>query len=468
MSGAAAPAAASAAPGSPGATARFGQWASALSYEAIPKEVIDHARLCLLDCIGSALYGATQTWGQIAAATAVEMSSGPATLWGHAATTGVSDAALVNGTAAHGFEIDDVHVSSLMHPGAVTIPAAMALAERERADGRRLLAAIVVGYEIGLRTGICAGIPHCIRGFHPTGTAGCPGAAAAAANLLGLDAEHTTHALGIAATQAAGLYSAVRTGAMTKRMHAGRAAQSGVVAALLARRGFTGSTDALEADYGGFMSTLSDNQDLSLHAASLGTVWETAKTGFKAYAACASAHTIIDALDAMMKSGLSRHNLGSLAIGMSEIGANNVGWAYRPTTVTGAQMNGYYTAAVKLIDGDAFIDQYTEARIGDPAVLDLIGRIRIGHDPELDRGGAATRHAVRVKAELNDGRTLEQYVEQRRGSSHHPLSQAELEAKFRRTAASALGAPAADRLLNAILEVDRLADTGELARLLRR
>ena len=454
-------------PSSSGATALFGRWASGLTYEAIPPEVIDHARLCLLDCIGSALYGSTQQWGRIAATTATQLSSGQATLWGHAATTGVSDAALVNGTAAHGFEIDDVHVSSLMHPGAVTIPAAYALAERDHVDGRRLLTAIVAGYEIGLRAGICAGIPHCIKGFHPTGTAGCPGAAAAAANLLGLDADRTTHAIAIAATQAAGLYSAVRTGAMTKRMHAGRAAQSGVVAALLARNGFTGSQDALEADYGGFMSTLSDNQDLAPHAASLGQVWETARTGFKAYAACASAHTIIDSLDAMMKQGLSRHNVRRISIGMSEIGANNVGWAYHPTTVTGAQMNGYYTAAVKLIDGEAFIDQYTEDRIGDAAILELIGKISIVHDPELDKGGAATRHAVKVQATLNDDRTLEQYVEQRRGSSHHPLGQSELEAKFRRAAGSALGPDTTDQLMNAILDIDRSTDAGMLSSLLK-
>ena len=229
----------------PGVTARCGAWASALTFDTIPQEVIAHAKLCLLDGLGCALYGATQPWGRIAAQTAVEMSGGRATLWGHTQTAGVSDAALVNGTAAHGFEIDDVHVRSLMHPGAATIPAALALAEMKGASGRQLLAAIVAGYEIGLRTGICAGIPHCIRGFHPTGTAGCPGAAAAGANILELAPEQATHAIAIATTQAAGLYSAVRTGAMTKRMHAGRAAQSGVVAALLARLMAAKMTDAL-------------------------------------------------------------------------------------------------------------------------------------------------------------------------------------------------------------------------------
>lgn len=452
----------------PGATAQFGAWASGLRFEAIPSEVIEHAKLCLLDGLGCALYGSTQPWGRIAAQTAVELSGGGrATLWGHATTAGVADAALVNGTATHGFEIDDIHVRSLMHPGAVTIPAAFALAEARGKSGRQFLTAIVAGYEVGLRTGICAGIAHCMRGFHPTGTAGCPGAAAAAANLIELTPEQSTHAIAIAATQAAGLYSAVRTGAMTKRMHAGRAAQSGVVGALMAERGFTGSPDALEAAYGGFMSTLSEGQDLTPFVASLGKEWETAQTGFKAYAACASAHTIIDALDAMMKRGLSRDNLERLTIGMSKVGINNVGWEYRPTSVVGAQMNGYFTAAVKLNDGEAFIDQYSEERIADKAVLGLIPKIEIRHDPELDVGGAAMRHAVKAQARSSDGRTWEQYVEQRRGSPHHPLSRAEIEQKFRRTAASALGGQAAERLLAAVFDIDRSNDMHALTALLK-
>lgn len=451
-----------------GATAQFGAWASGLRFEAIPKEVIEHAKLCLLDSLGCALYGSTQPWGRIAAQVAVELSgSGRATLWGHTETAGVADAALANGTATHGFEIDDIHVRALMHPGAVAIPAALALAETRGKSGRQLLAAIVAGYEIGLRTGICAGIPHCMRGFHPTGTAGCPGAAAAAANILELTPEQSTHAIAIAATQAAGLYSAVRTGAMTKRMHAGRAAQSGVVAALMAKRGFTGSPDALEASYGGFMSTLAEGQDLAPFVASLGEDWETAQTGFKAYAACASAHTIIDALDAMMKRGLSRDNLEHLTIGMSKVGINNVGWEYRPTSVVGAQMNGYFTAAVKLNDGEAFIDQYSEERIADTAVLGLIPKIEIRHDPELDAGGAAMRHAVKVQARSIDGRVWEQYVEQRRGSPHHPLSRAEIEQKFRRTAASALGAQSAEQLLNTVFDIDRSNDVRMLTALLK-
>jgi 2-methylcitrate dehydratase PrpD len=454
--------------GATGATAQFGAWVSALKFEAIPREVIEHARLCLIDGLGCGLFGATQQWGAIVAELAVELSGGgPATLWGRAQSASTADAALANGTAIHGFEIDDIHTRSLMHPGAVSIPAAFALAEARQRSGRDFLTAMVAGYEIGLRVGVCGGIPHQMKGYHPTGTAGCLGAAAAAANILGLSALQTTHALAIAATQASGLYCAVRTGAMTKRLHAGRAAQAGVAAALLAERGFTGSPDALEAPYAGYMSTLAESADLTPFVATLGQEWETPQVGFKAYAACASAHTIIDALDAMMKRGLTAANLDRLTIKMSRIGVNNVGWEYRPSTIVAAQMNGYFTAGMKLNDGQSFIDQYRDERIADPAIMNIIRKVEIVHDPELDIGGAPKRHAVKAHARATDGRTWDEYVEQRRGSPQHPLARAEIEQKFQRTAGAALEAAAVERLFNQVGTMERVADMREVGATLK-
>src|SRR5262249_44773124 len=158
------------------------------------------------------------------------------------------------------FEIDDAHVTSSLHPGAVTLPACLAVGEASRGSGAELLTALAAGYEVGLRVGICAGVSHSTSGYHVTGTVGALGAAAAAARLLKLSPLQSSHALGIGATQAGGLYAA-RTGAMTKRFHAGRASQSGVLAAYLAEQGFTGSLDVLEAPFGGFMSTLHGQHD---------------------------------------------------------------------------------------------------------------------------------------------------------------------------------------------------------------
>src|SRR5437899_10744647 len=170
---------------------------------------------------------------------------GTSSLFARADKVSAGDAALANGTAIHGFELDDAHVSSSHHPGAVTVPAALSVAEALGASGADVLVALAAGYEVGLRVGICAGVSHSTSGYHVTGTVGTLGAAAAAGKLLRLSPGQAAHALGIGGTQAAGLYSA-GTGAMTKRFHAGRASQSGVLAAYLARQGFTGAVDVLE------------------------------------------------------------------------------------------------------------------------------------------------------------------------------------------------------------------------------
>src|SRR5262249_29369857 len=237
-----------------------------------------------------------------------------------------------------------------------------------------------------------------------------------AARLLRLSHGQTAHALGIGGTQAAGLYSA-RTGAMTKRFHAGRASQSGTWAALLAEQGFTGSLDVLEAPFGGFMSTMQGQFAPATILDDLGERWETTGVGLKPYAACASSDTIVDSVRDLRRRGLTTDSLARLTIRMSKKGQLNVGWPYQPGEVIAAQMNGYYIAAVTLLDGDAFIEQFAEARLADPKILDLLPRIDIVHDPELDRGGAGRRHAVRVDATLTNGHTLSAYVEQRSGSA---------------------------------------------------
>ena len=286
-------------------TPELGAWVSGLNLSSLPASVATHIKLCVLDSIGCGLFGAMQPWGRIAGDVAVSFSSGgPSSLFGRQEKVSPPDAALANGTAIHGFELDDAHVSSSFHPGAVTLPAGLAVAETQTASGAELLVALAAGYEVGIRVGICAGVSHSTSGYHVTGTVGAIGAAAAAARLLRLGPKQTAHALAIGATQAAGLYGA-RTGAMTKRFHAGRASQSGVTAAYLARQGFTGSLDALEAPFGGFLSTLRGQFDASTILADLGSHWETERVGLKPYAACASAHTTVDGVRELRKQGLT-------------------------------------------------------------------------------------------------------------------------------------------------------------------
>jgi aconitate decarboxylase len=447
-------------------TPALGQWVSGLALDDLPQDVIAHLKTCLLDSLGCGLFGAAQPWGVIAGNVAVAMSGGGASsLFARAETVSPTDAALANGTAIHGFELDDAHVSSSLHPGAVAVPAAIAVAETRDASGADLLVALAAGYEVGIRVGICAGVSHSTSGYHVTGTAGTFGAAAGAARLLRLSPSQTAHALGIGGTQASGLYSA-RTGAMTKRFHAGRASQSGTMAAFLAEQGFTGSLEVVEAPFGGFMSTMHGQFGAETILKDLGKHWEIRNVGLKPYAACASSHTIIDSVLDLRQRGLTARNLARLSIRMSKKGQLNVDWPYQPGEVISAQMNGYYIAAVTLLDSDAFIDQFAPWRLADPEVLKLLPKIDIVHDPELDLGGAAKRHAVHVDATLNDGRRMSAYAEQRRGSAEHPLSSADVEKKFSRLAATSLSEPDTSEVMNLVQRIEREPGVRRLTALL--
>jgi len=443
-------------------TPRLGRWVSELTLASLPAEVVSHLKLCLLDSLGCGVFGAAQQWGKIAGDVAVAFSGGgKSSLLARSEKVSPPDAAMANGTAIHGFEIDDAHVSSSLHPGAVTVPVCLAIAEARATSGAEFLVAMAAGYEAGLRVGICAGISHSTSGYHVTGTVGALAAAAAAARLLNLSPAQSAHALGLGATQAAGLYSA-RTGGMAKRFHAGRASQSGVVAAFLAEQGFTGSLDAIEAPFGGLMSTMHGQFAPETILAGLGDKWETVRVGLKAYAACASAHTTIDGVRDLRRRGLTPETLARLTISMSKKSHINIGWPYQPGDVIAAQMNGYYAAAVALFDGEAFIDQYTKERLADPAILNLMPLIDIVHDPDLDRGGAAKRHAVKIKALRKDGSELTASVEQRRGSADHPLPMKEVEQKFRRLAAVCLPTSAIEELVDIVGNIESLRNLDRL------
>ena len=448
-------------------TAALGRWVAALDLTKIPADVVTVIRRSILDSLGCGVYGAAQAWGKISSDTVVGFSGGgAASLFARTEKVSAPDAALANGTAIHGFEIDDLHLAGMVHPGAVTIPAALAAAEIAKLPGADFLVAVAAGYEAGIRVGICAGTSHASSGYHATGTVGTICSAAAAARALRLNATQSIHALGISATQAAGLYSA-RMGAMSKRFHAGRAAQSGVIAASLAANGFTGSDVAIEAPFGGFLSTMHGETDPATILTGLGERWDTMDVGLKLHASCGSSHTTVDALHEMMAGGLTADNLDRLSIGMCKKAMLNVGWEYKPSTIVSAQMNGYFVAAVKLLEGAAFIEQFRDELLADPRILGLIKRIEFRHDAALDLGGAAKRHAVNVEARLKDGRVLSARVEQRRGSAARPVPIAEVEQKFRLLTAQHLEADAIERIIAIVNNLENEADLGALCACLR-
>src|SRR5271156_3669160 len=325
-------------------TRKIADFVSGLTYEQIPAEVRERIKLLILDSLGCAIYGADLEWCRILRRTLEALDSSRTTsIWGTDRKLSSPHAALLNGTQVQGFELDDVHRRGVLHVGAVTLPALIAVAESHaKLSGRDLITAAVAGYEIGPRVGLCMGPEHIGQGWHSGATLGVFSAVSAVSRALGLSADTTVHALGIAGTQSSGLMAA-QYGAMVKRMHAGRAAQSGLYAALLAKDGFTGIVDVFEAPYGGFCTTFSrspDRFDLTQLSAGLGERFETMGISLKFYSCVASNHTTLDALaDIRKRHPFEPDDVDSIVVHASQVTVDHAGWPYKPGGLTGAQLN---------------------------------------------------------------------------------------------------------------------------------
>lgn len=383
-------------------TRRVAEWVAALRYDALPPRAREVARHALLDTFGCGLYGYATPWATMLLEwTRAGGERADATVWGDAAPSlRASDAALVNGGSSHAFELDDYHNAKL-HPGAVVVPAAVAMAEQTGADGRALLAAIVAGYEVMIRTSLALNPSAArLRGWHLTGVCGPQGAAAACAVLLGLDAERTAWALGLAGTQGGGLWAFNADGSMSKRLHAGLAAQSGVMAAELAARGYTGPTQIYEYGDGGMLKAYSDASDPAPLTHELGTVFHMIDTSIKPYSCCGSTHAYIDAALALRRRlGAPWDTARPVRVGTSRVVDVQCGFDYTPGTALNAQMSLRYTVAAALLDGQVLPPQFADARLADPALVDLAARLELVPDPALDdlypahfAGWVAARH----------------------------------------------------------------------------
>lgn len=454
-------------------TRGIAEFVSGLQYESIPEEVRHRAKLLMLDSLGCALYGADLHWCRLLQETLERVdTTRECAVWGTNRKLSAPHAALANGTAVQGFELDDVHRAGVLHVGAVVLPALIPIAEtRGRMSGREFLSAAIAGYEIGPRVGLCMGPQHIASGWHSGATLGVFSAAAGAARGLRLDVEKTVHALGIAGTQAAGLMAA-QFGAMVKRMHAGRSSQSGLYGALLADAGFTGIVNVLESEYGGFCTTLSQSTDkfnLKELTAGFGETWQTMGIALKFYACVGTNHTTLDAIRDMQKERpFGAKDVKKIVVHGSQVTVNHVGWKYVPQGLTSAQLNLPYCVATWLLDGDCFVDQFTEDKVADAARMALSEKVEVVHDPEITAKGAKFRHLVHVEAHLAGGTVLKRTVEAARGSEKKFASDAEIIEKFEKLATKALPQAQAAKLRDAMLGVEKLEDASELAHLLVR
>lgn len=453
-------------------TRRIAEFVSGLSYDRIPAEVRERIKLLILDSLGCAIYGAALEWCRILRETCIALDATRTTsVWGTDRRLSSAHAALVNGTQVQGFELDDVHRQGVLHVGAVTLPALIAVAESHaELSGEEFLAAAVAGYEIGPRVGRCMGQEHIGQGWHSGATVGVFSAAAGAARGLRLSAEKTVHALGIAGTQSAGLMAA-QYGAMVKRMHAGRSSQSGLYGALLAQQGFTGIVDVFEAPYGGFCTTFSrsdDRFDLTQLSADLGERFETMRISLKFYSCVGSNHTTLDAIRAIRaRRPFGLDELDKIVVHGSQVTVDHVGWPYRPDSMTTAQLNLPFCVATLLLEDDVSVDQFMPEAIHDAARITLSRKVEVKHDPQITALGSAYRHKVRVDVHLRGGAVESEMREAPRGSEQSFASADDIVGKFKTLTRAVLPAAQQQALVDAVLGMEKLAAARKLTDLLR-
>jgi len=448
-------------------TSGIANFVAGLRYEDIPDEVKDRIKLLILDSLGCAIFGVHLEWSQILIQTLAKLDSTTACrIWGSAKRISAPHAVLVNGTLVQSFELDDVHRQGVLHVGAATLPPLFALAElKPGMTGRDFLTAAVAGYEVGPRVGMCMGQEHIVQGWHSGATVGVFSAAAGAAAALRLSPQKTVHALGIAGTQAAGLMAA-QFGAMVKRMHAGRSAQSGFYAAVLAENGFTGITDVFENPYGGFCTTFSRSTDRFNRdelISGLGERFETMRISLKLYSCVSTNHTSLDAIRNLQQSRpFGATDVEKIIVRCSQATLEHAGWPYKPQGMTAAQLNLSYCIATLLLEGDVFVDQFSEAMLADPARLALAAKVEVQEDPAITARGAKFRHMVSVAVHLTDGRILQDTVEAPRGSERNFPSAAGVVAKFTKLAGRVMPSAQVKRIAAMVLDLDRLDAMGTL------
>lgn len=432
------------------ATQVLARFAAALAARPLPSHVIHHAQRAVMDWYASLYPGlATPAVRVLEQVLADELDRGTARLvgsgQGRAAT--LRAAALLNGTAAHAAELDDSFRDAMVHPGAATIAAALAVAQASAASGEQFLRAVVLGYEVSTRIGVIMGRAH-YRHWHSTGTVGTFGATAAAASACGLDEAAFAHALALAATFAAGLQQAFRLDSMAKPLHAGRAAEAGVLAAQLAAAGMRSSLDVLEGE-AGLGQAMSNGPDWSTLGETLGRDFHITRLSFKNHVGCGHTFAAIDgALALQQQHGFTHDQIEQLHLGVYQP-TLDIAPHLDPQDADQAKFSLHYMVATALVHGSVRLAAFGPERLRDPATRALMKRIGKSLDSEVDAAFPGRRGA-RVQVTLRDGRRLTHLQPDRKGDPELPLTDADLEGKLMELATPTIGAPAARALIDRI------------------
>lgn len=447
-----------------GTTEELASFLTSLRFEHLPRTVVDRTEDLFLDWIASALAGRNAKPVRILEQFAATMgpSDGPSEILVSRRRTSPLFAALMNGASSHMVEQDDVHNGAVFHPATVVFPAVLAAAQHTEVSGRDMVVATVVGYEAGIRIGAFLGRSH-YRVFHTTGTAGTLAAAAGVAHVLGLDAPTMLHALGSAGTQAAGLWEFLRDAADSKQLHTAKAAADGLLAAYLARDGFTGAKRILEGEQG-MAAGMSTDADPSKLIMGLGKRWAILETSFKFHASCRHTHPSADALlEAMQEHHLTADQIARVRAHVHQAAIDVLGPVIDPRTVHQAKFSMGFVLALIALSGHAGIRDFTDEALQDHKIRQFLSRVEMVVDPEID-AAYPERWIGLVEVETIDGHHFTSRVDIPKGDPGNTLSRAEIEDKTRRLVAYQQGASSEeiDQIMARVWTLDQQSHVRDL------
>jgi 2-methylcitrate dehydratase PrpD len=445
-----------------------------LIYGDLPPEVIDGAKYLALDFLGVASRGSLvdSTKAMYGLIEDLGLDSKGGVIIGTGMRAPYEYAALANGTSAHSLELDDVHNEGSLHPGVAVFPAAFAACEMAGADGKRLIEAVVAGYEVTIRVGkALTPSGHYGRGFHPTGTCGVFGAAVAASKVLGLDRGQMLSSMGIAGSQAAGSMEFLADGSWTKRFHPGWAAHSGLIAALLAKRGFKGPSTILEGR-NGFLKGYSGSSDPGKILEGLDDSYHIVTTSIKPHACCRYKQAPIDGvLQIMEKNRLKPDEVERVTLGILKAGFPIVVTPeeskYNPRSVVDAQFSMPFGAAVAMLYGKASLEEYTMEKVNSPRVKEVMQKVSCVEDPELDKVFPKQWPAT-VKIVTRDGKSYSAKIDYPKGDPENPLTWDELIDKVNGLASSIYSASHREEIIQRTRHLDAERDLRKFTPLLLR
>ena len=447
----------------------IGEFARGLRLADVPAAVVDKAKLVFLDTLGIALASSTMDFGQMAVRVAQKLGGAPdSRVIGSPLKIAAANAVLANGTLAHGLDYDDTLEAAIVHTGCCAGMTALAVAEEVGANGQAMLEAAIVGTEVMCKVGLVAPGKFHARGFHPTALCSTFGAAAAAGKLLGLERDQWSDAFGLCGSQSSGIIEYLADGTWTKRLHPGWSAHAGVIAALLAREGFRGPATVFEGQHGFYRAFAGPTEYDFSKILELGAEWEIPRLAFKSYPCGSISHPYMDcALKLKQKYSVEPEHIVAVVCRTAQGPVHRL-WEplankQQPTSSYGAKFSLPYSIAVMLVRGKAGLEEFTDAAIHDPVVLELAEKVSYELDETIDYPRHFSGH---IKIILHDGRVLEENQPHPRGGFEDPLPPQEIEEKFRANARLALAPEQVDGIVDLVDRLEHLSSIGALSDLL--